>query len=314
MENTEPKSSTSGNDSQEQGPRKSIVIIVIAILLGTNGLLLWQFFEKKASLDKANQTVYTTTREKDNLQRELNLVKGEFEKIKSENINLREQLTAKDDEIKAKVAEIQKLIAMGGPAQIQKARMEIETLRHLNQSYVAQIDSLRQANTQLVTEKADLSSTLEQQKSQNVNLEKQNQTLSGKVAAGSVLKATAIVTEGVRYRSSGKEVITNKSKSIQKLRVRFVLVENKVIDRGAVKIYIRILGPDGAVMSSDQESFMMDGKAMVYTEKETVTYDNKDTTVEVMWSKGSSFLKGHYTIEIFQHGGYLIGTSFVDLK
>ena len=44
-------------DYQEQGPKKGIVIIVITILLGTNGLLLWQFFEKKNSLDAANQTI-----------------------------------------------------------------------------------------------------------------------------------------------------------------------------------------------------------------------------------------------------------------
>ena len=39
---------------QEQGPKKGIVIIVITILLGTNGLLLWQFFDKKNHLDQAN--------------------------------------------------------------------------------------------------------------------------------------------------------------------------------------------------------------------------------------------------------------------
>jgi len=314
MENNELKGSTTATDPQEQGPRKSIVIIVIAILLGTNGLLLWQFFEKKASLDEANQTVITTTAEKDQLQLELNQVKGEFEKVKAENTNLREQLTAKDDEIKAKVAEIQKLIAMGGPAQIAKAKAEIVTLRQLNQTYVTQIDSLRKVNTQLMTENTDLSSNLMQQKSQNENLSKENQTLSGKIAAGSILKATAIVTEGVRYRSNGKEIITNKAKTVQKLRVRFVLVENKVIDKGNLNIYVRILGPDGAVMSSDQESFIVEGKSMVYTSKESVSYENKDTTVEVMWSKGSSFAKGHYTIEIYQQGGYLIGTSFADMK
>ena len=314
MENNEPKSSPSGSDSQEQGPRKSIVIIVIAILLGTNGLLLWQFFEKKASLDAANQTVITTTAEKDQLQMELNQVKNEFEKIKAENANLRDQLTTKDDEIKAKVVEIQKLIAMGGPAQIAKAKAEIVNLRQMNQMFVAQIDSLRSANKQLMTENTDLSSTLQQQKSQNENLSRENLTLSGKVAAGSVLKATAIVSEGVRYRSSGKEVITTKSKNVQKFRVRFVLVENKVIDKGPVNIYIRILSPDGAVMSSDQESFMMDGKPMVYTSKESVSYENKDTAVEVMWSKGGTYLKGHYTVEIFQQGGYMIGTSFLDMK
>ncbi len=310
MENNDPK----GSDTQEQGPRKSIVIIVISILLGTNGLLLWQFFEKKASLDAANQTVITTTAEKDQIQMELNQVKGEFEKVKAENLNLRDQLTVKDEEIKAKVAEIQKLIAMGGPAQIAKAKAEISNLKGMNQLYVAQIDSLRKQNTQLVSENSNLSTNLQSQRTQNENLSKENINLSDKVAAVSVLKATAIVTEGLRYRSSGKEVITNKSKNVQKLRVRFVLVENKVIDKGPLNIYLRMLSPDGAVMSADNESFMADGKSMVYTVKETVNYENKDATVEVEWSKGSAFLKGHYTVEIYQQGGALIGTSFIELK
>ena len=51
----------SKSDVQEQGPKKGIVIIVITILLGTNGLLLWQFFEKKSSLEIANQTIIATT-------------------------------------------------------------------------------------------------------------------------------------------------------------------------------------------------------------------------------------------------------------
>src|SRR5436190_3426899 len=108
------------DDFQEQGPRKGIVIIVISILLGTNALLLWQFFEKKNNLDVANRTIVTTTAEKDALQTQLNEVKTEYEKIKSENTNLQNELATKDNEIKTKVAEIQRLITLGGPAQIAK--------------------------------------------------------------------------------------------------------------------------------------------------------------------------------------------------
>ena len=67
-------------------------------------------------------------------------------------------------------------------------------------------------------------------------------------------------------------------------------------------------------MSSDNESFMMNGQSMLYTVKETINYDNKDETVEVVWSKGSAFLKGNYSIEIYQQGGALIGTSFIELR
>src|SRR3954467_8068597 len=136
-------------DYQEQGPRKGIVIIVITILLGTNGLLLWQFFDKKNSLDLANQTIVTTTAEKDALQVQLNQFKAEYEKIKSENAGLQNQLSEKDEEIKAKVAEIQKLIRLGGPSQIARAKAELAKLKEMNDIYSANIDSLKKITVQL---------------------------------------------------------------------------------------------------------------------------------------------------------------------
>src|SRR5436190_5177718 len=90
------------DDIQDQGPRKGIVIIVISILLGTNALLLWQFFEKKSNLDLANQTIVTTNAEKDALRSQLNQIQVEYEKMKAENSTLQGQLSAKDEEIKAK--------------------------------------------------------------------------------------------------------------------------------------------------------------------------------------------------------------------
>src|SRR5204862_4943517 len=95
---------SSKSDVQEQGPKKGIVIIVITILLGTNGLLLWQFFEKKNSLDIANQAIITTSAEKDALQVQLNEVKAQYEKTKADNVDLLGQLSEKDKEIKAKVS------------------------------------------------------------------------------------------------------------------------------------------------------------------------------------------------------------------
>src|SRR4051812_19138658 len=135
------------NDYQEQGPKKGIVIIVITILLGTNGLLLWQFFDKKNHLDQANQTIVTTTAEKDALQLQLNQFKVEYEKLKTDNSTLQNQLTEKDEQIKAKVSEIQKLIMLGGPAQIARAKAELAKLKEMNDLYTVQIDSINKVNS-----------------------------------------------------------------------------------------------------------------------------------------------------------------------
>ncbi|MFM8431721.1 MAG: hypothetical protein ACKOA1_02895, partial [Bacteroidota bacterium] len=121
------------SEYQEQGPKKGIVIIVITILLGTNGLLLWQFFDKKSRLDTANKTIYSTTAERDALQVELKQVKADFEKAKTDNAGLQSQLSEREEEIKAKTAEIQRLIALGGPAQIARAKAELAELRTLNE-------------------------------------------------------------------------------------------------------------------------------------------------------------------------------------
>ena len=298
---------------QEQGPRKGIVIIVITILLGTNGLLLWQFFDKKNSLDTTNQALVTTMAERESLQAQLNQVKAEFEKAKADNAGLQNQLSEKDDDIKAKVAEIQKLISLGGPAQIARAKAELAKLKEMNTVYVGQIDSLNLINAQLQAENQNLNSTLTQEKSKNENLSSENNRLSGKIAAGSILRAYNVTTKGVRYKSDGTEIETNKVKQIQKIRTSFVLAENKVIDKGNIEVYLRVLGPDGTIMAPTTDTFDSNGQPLLFTVKQDVEYTNSDMQVQIMWAKGSAFHKGKYNVEIY-HLGQIIGKSAIDLK
>ena len=301
------------NDYQEQGPKKGIVFIIITILLGTNALLLWQFIDKKNSLDEANQKYVATTAERDALQVQLNQFKVEYEKLKTENANLQNLLSEKDEEIKAKVLEIQKLIRLGGPAQIARAKAELAKLKEMNDVYVANIDSLNKLNVRLQQENEKLSTNLSQEMSKTENLSAENSRLFNKVAVGSVLKAINISTDGLRYKSNGKEVVTSRAKQVQKIRTQFVLGENKVIDKGRVDVYLRVLGPDGNVMSATNETFHANGQDLTYTLKESVNYNNNDTPVEVMWAKGSQFVQGKYKVEIYQ-GGEMIGKSEIELK
>jgi cell division protein FtsB len=300
-------------DYQEQGPKKGIVIIVITILLGTNGLLLWQFFDKKNSLDLANQTIVTTTAEKDALQMQLNQFKAEYEKLKSDNAGLQNQLSEKDEEIKAKVTEIQNLIRLGGPAQIARAKAELAKLKEMNDVYVAQIDSLNVINAKLQQENMNLSSNLSKEMSKVENLSAENSRLFSKVSAGSVLKAMNIVTDGLRYRSNGKEVITSKAKQVQRIRIHFTLGENQVVDKGPIDIYFRVLNPDGSVMSSDRSTFKVNGQDIIFTTKESVDYSNVETPVESLLARGQEFEKGKYIVEIYS-GGSQIGSSEIELK
>ena len=116
-----------------------------------------------------------------------------------------------------------KLIAIGGPAQIAKAKAELGRLKGMNEVYLTHIDSLNKINAILQTENQSLNTNLTSEKSKVENLSTENSKLASKVAAGSILKASNIITEAVKYKSNGKEVIVSKAAQVQKIRTKFCM-------------------------------------------------------------------------------------------
>lgn len=300
-------------DRKEQDSKKVIVIVVISILLGVNGLLLWQFFDKKTHLEEVNMTLESTLSEKESLSAELQRMKVEYDKINQENSTLQTQLTAKDEEIKSKMAEIQKLINSGDAAQLRRAKSELASLKLLNQTYIAQLDSLRIVNEELNAQNTTLNSSLTSERGRVQNLTQENTMLANKVAIGSILKTINTKATGVKYRSSGKESETTRASSVDKIRTCFTILENLIVDRGTKDAYLRVLSPDGAVMSTSSETFMYNNQATLYTAKESFEYDNKETELCLYWTKGSQYQKGKYIIEIYVEGS-LIGSTSLTLK
>lgn len=300
-------------ETDTRDSKKVIVIIVISILLGVNGLLLWQFFDKKTHLEQVSRTLTSTVAEKESLSAELQRVKTEYDKLNQENAGLQNQLSARDEEIKQKIAEIQKLINSGDAVQLKKAREELSQLRTMNQDYVAQFDSIKAVNKMLALQNDSLNINLATATTQLDTLSRKNTVLSGKVAIASVLKTSNMKVTGVRYKGSGKEVESTKSKSTQKIKTCFTILENLVVDKGPKDIYVRVLSPDGAVMSTSQETFDMNGQATLYTTKESIIYENHNTDLCVYWDKGGNYAAGKYDIELYCSGN-LIGASSLTLK
>ncbi len=300
-------------DKREQNSRKALVFVIISILLGVNGLLLWQFFDKKSHLEEVSKTLESTTAERDALSAELQRVKAEFEKVNQENSSLQALLLSKDEEIKSKMAQIRRLIESGDAQQLKIAREELERLKGMNQVYVQDLDSLKSYSSSLTTQNETLSTTLNQERDKINTLTQENSVLSNKVAVASVLKTTAFKATGIRYKSSGREIETLKASSVQKIKTCFTILENTVANNGNKDIYMRVISPDGAVMTTSSETFMVSGQASLYTTKESFDYDNKETNLCLYWDKGAAYAAGKYTIEIYCEGN-LIASSFIDLK
>lgn len=306
MENT-------NQPEKKEGSKRGLVMIIIVLLLATNGLLLWQFFNKNSEITSLTKTKEELTTEKAKLTADIEKARAELQKLMAENSSMKDQLSAKDAELQEALAKIDKLIRSGDAAQLRRAKGELAALREKLKTYEFTIDSLNKVNLALNQQNQTLTTDLGQQKMVNDTLSQSNVKLANKVAIGSVLKADKVTAIGVKFKSSGKELPTTKAKSVQKMKTCFTIQENRVVDAGNVELYIRILGHDGSCLATGTETFMYNGQPTIYTVKQEMMYENKNTDLCVYWAKGSEFAKGTYTIEIYANGNQ-IGTGKTILK
>jgi predicted nuclease with TOPRIM domain len=293
--------------------KRTVFIVIILILFATNLLLIWQYFQKKEHLEEVSQSLQVTLMDKDQLSAELQKVKQEYEVINKANGELQNQLLTKDDEIKSKIAQIQRLIASGDAASLKQAKLEITALKDLNVRYSMEIDSLKSANQQLHSQNQNLNTNLSDAQTQVASLTQQNLTLSNKVAIGSILKATDLVTSAVRIKGNGKEVEVSRASSAEQVKIVFTILENLVADKGVKDIYIRIMSPSGSVLTSTQETILVNGQPSLFSLHETVQYNNKDTEVTAYYPKSIAFVKGKYQVELY-HQNLQIGAHSFTLK
>ncbi|MFM7902270.1 MAG: hypothetical protein ACKPAD_09835, partial [Bacteroidota bacterium] len=88
---------------------------------------------------------------------------------------------------------------------------------------------------------------------------------------------------------------------------------NYVADKGSKDAFVRVLSPDNAVMTTNSETFLYNNQPTLYTVKETFDFDNESTPVCVQCNKGSVYIKGKYTIEVYIDGS-MVGSTSIELK
>ena len=92
------------------------------------------------------------------------------------------------------------------------------------------------------------------------------------------------------------------------------LIENSIAPKGPMRVYIRVKGPDGILMTSDQQRiFEMNGEQLVYSESREVDYQGAEVEVCIYFASEQGFTKGVYTVEAYTSSG-LLGTGDILLR
>lgn len=294
---------------EEKNRENRLLIIVIFILALMLLLLGWQYWRQKQTTIIVQQTATAKT---DSITSDLINLQAQYASLKTSDQKIQSELNNKKDTITMLLQQAEKY--KNDPYIIARLKKETETLRKIMQNYVVTIDSLNTLNKQLTTERNVAVESLRVEKSKTVQLNLEKSKLQTMVQNGSLLAATGIKAEGVHYRFGKKEVVTEKAKKVQKIKVSFTITANRIAKSGNKDIYIRVLTPDGKELSKtgDQSSiFSFEGTKGFYDALQSVDYTNQEIQLVSYCSSQSGFIPGNYIIKLYANGGEMGETTLI---
>ncbi len=280
----------------------SVSLMVVAI--GVMGYMLHDLSKRNDLYMTKNQDV---TLEKDNIKAELNLLYDDYSDLETSNDSLNSEIQREKEHIQTLIEELENVKNYSYSIQ-QKYEKELTSLRSIMRHYVYQIDSLDQMNKLLIAENIQIKDDHDRIKTEMDEVVEINDELSTTIETASVIKSSSIQVGFLNRR--GKD--TEKSSRITKIKVSFSLVANDLAESGPRRVYLRIIRPDGFVMTK--------GDAFVYREKQIacsayrdIIYNNQDLPVVVYYDVAETVTIGKYTVELYMDEEK-IGQSFFTIE
>ncbi len=194
-------------------------------------------------------------------------------------------------------------------AELQEAKDLIASLTDKSKAYEARIAELEKENTVLTGKNKVLTKERDSTVTQNIAIKK----------LASVLHASNIRMEAIHKRRNGKESGTTKARKADVLRVTFDIDENRITESGNKQIYLRIISPDGTVLTNPAYGSGMlttaKNEQIGYTTMRNVPLNQNEKLKNIIteWNQENDYVKGTYTIEIY-NDGFKVGSGEVSLK
>ena len=114
------------------------------------------------------------------------------------------------------------------------------------------------------------------------------------------------------YNASDK--ITDRSSRVVRLMTTLSLVENALAPKGPVRVYIRVKGPDGILLTSgDKHSFTYEGEPMMCSASREVDYQGEEVELSIYLNGIEDYVKGIYTVDAYTDGN-LLGSAELMLR
>ncbi|MBO5107739.1 MAG: hypothetical protein J6B97_04800 [Bacteroidales bacterium] len=272
----------------EEQSLKKVMYALAAVAVVLAGALAYIWYQKSSLVNEL-------TLEKEELTEQMIALQNDYATLSSDYDDINLQLDSSRLEVQLLIDKITQTEATNR-TKIRQYERELGTLRSIMKNYIVQIDSLNTLNRQLTADAAAARREAAESRRKQQELNKTVEELTGQVAAGSVIKARGIRIEA--YNASDK--VTDRSSRVVRLLTTLSLVENDLAPKGPVRVYIRVKGPDGILLTNDtQRTFEVNGEPMICSASREIDYQGKEVELSIYLNDITGYVKGIYTVEAY---------------
>ncbi len=298
---------------------KNVLAAVLGVLLiasiGGNAY----FYSKKGELSKAEKEKMQVLQMKDSLQKQLQNMEDSLSKMVTQFQDENSRLTGKIEELEGpnnpKVVELmgqinslRAIIARSGVPTGSTSGGKTAVLSKDDQKKLAelkkQLEEKQKEITDLMAKIAALTKEVENEKAGKVSLIEENTDLKDRVNKGAIPQFGSLLTSGMGKKGE-MQVETTKAKGSEKLRITFDVLENPFIKEPVEEeVTIRIIGPEGEVLTSGNKGFA--DKSSLFSIKQTIISDGEKNVVKWYYPSSGTLAgqlkKGKYSTELWTRG------------
>ena len=193
-------------------------------------------------------------------------------------------------------------------AEIKRLTDELSTLRRILRSYIHQIDSLNTLNNELRAENEQITDRYNRTSRTLQQVSQEKEQLSEKVSLAAQLVATNINAKAVNDRGREQSRLSRSTQFV----VNFTIARNITTEPGERTVYVRILTPDGTVLSkSPNDKFPYENSEILYSMKRIVEYGGEEIPVTMYWDIEEFLMPGTFKADIFADGHHIGSHSFL---
>lgn len=290
---------------QKSNNALKILTGVLAVALIALGIYTVRFYNE----EKENRAVLE--REKGIIEDELDELIVRYDEAISENQGLDTQLMEARGRIMVLRDSVQDLEA--NYAVIARYRRQVNDLEREREHLFRVVDSLSSQNLRLSSAIDSTNVVLEERTRLSDSLQVANQSLSTQVDRAARLQVSNLVGEGVIERNSGRLVVNDRTRRIDKIRTCFTLTPNDLAEAGDKDLYVQVYNQDNNLVG-DQIVVQHEGGPMVYSAATTVYYENEGLDVCILANTlEENLIGGNYRVFLY-YETELIGVTEFDLR